>query len=446
MLDASLDKFINQLPNLKRPRPTIVGRIEQITGLIARARLPKAKLGELCFVICPGANRKIWALVVGFDGDDVFLTSFESLSGVAVRSKVIATGEILAISVSDSLLGRVIDPLGTPLDGGEKLPVGAFYPVRASAPKALNRRQITRSLPVGVKTIDTLLRIGEGQRMGIFSSAGMGKSSLLGMIARNSQAEINVVALIGERGREVGDFLRESLGPEGLRRSVVVVSTSDETPARRMMAAYTATAIAEYFRDQGKKVMLLMDSLTRFARALREIALSLGEPPARLGYPPSVFVQLPELLERAGSNDKGSITAFYSVLLTSQLTEDPLGEEVRAILDGHIVLKGELVKRQHFPAIDILASNSRLMTSISEPEQVAVSGRIKELWSSYEQNRDLINLGAYKVGADPRIDMAIKARDRISQFLRQKIDESHNDKEAWEMLKRIDTNFRLPEL
>ena len=261
--------------------------------------------------------------------------------------------------------------------------------------------------------------VGEGQRVGVFSSAGVGKSSLLGMIARNSTADVNVVALVGERGREVLDFLEDNLGPEGLARSVVVVSTSDETPLRRVMAAYTATAIAEYFRDEGQRVMLLMDSVTRFARGLREIALSLGEPPARQGYPPSVFAELPELLERAGRTEQGSITAFYTVLLSSEQIEDPLAEEIRAILDGHIYLSSRLGQMQHFPAIDPVRSNSRVMNQVTPAEHQQVAEDIKRLWAIYEDNKDLILLGAYKSGSDPLIDDALERRPELLRFLVQ---------------------------
>jgi FliI/YscN family ATPase len=321
------------------------------------------------------------------------------------------------------LLGRVVNSLGEPIDGKGDVSVSLGYPVKAKSPEAMKRRRITEALPTGIRAIDALFTVGEGQRIGVFSAAGVGKSSLLGMIARGSSVDVNVVALVGERGREVLDFLEENLGEEGLKRSVVVVSTSDEPPLRRIMAAYSATAIAEYFRDQGKRVMLLMDSVTRFARAHREIALSVGEPPARQGYPPSVFAALPELLERAGKTARGSITAFYTILLSTEQIEDPLGEEIRAILDGHLYLSSRLAQVRHYPAIDLLQSNSRLMESVVEPNHSAVSKQIRKHWSVYEDNRDLISIGAYRKGSDEAIDEAIEKRAALAEFLVQRQDE-----------------------
>lgn len=402
---------------------TFRGRVRKITGLVVKARLPNARMGELVTIEPPG-RPAVRAQVVGFDDDEVFLTPLDPLDEISPKTPVISRGQTLSIPVGDALLGRVLDSLGKPIDNRGPIAASVRYPLRNAAPEPMERRRISQMLPVGVRAIDAALSVGEGQRMGVFSAAGVGKSSLLGMIARNSTADVNVVALVGERGREVLDFLEESLGPSGLQKSVVVVSTSDEPPLRRIMAAYAATAVAEYFRDRGKRVMLLMDSVTRFARALREIALSIGEPPARQGYPPSVFAALPELLERAGNSATGSITAFYTILLSSEQIEDPLGEEIRAILDGHLYLSSRLSNAQHFPAIDLLASNSRVMTQIVSPSHLELAERIRRLWSTYEQNRDLISIGAYRRGSDAEIDEAVEKRDRLEKFLVQRQDEA----------------------
>lgn len=414
----NLDPYFRQLSGPQSYPPTIKGRIKRVTGMVIRARLPNAKIGEMCSILPPGRN-PVNAQVVGFDDEDVFLTPLDSLEEVGPKTLVISKGHSLRVAVGDELLGRVVNSLGEPIDKRGPLRASKHYSVKHAAPEAMDRQRITSLLPTGIRAIDTLLSVGEGQRLGVFSGAGLGKSSLLGMIARSSRADVNVVALVGERGREVLDFLEENLGAEGLARSVVVVSTSDEPPLRRILAAYTATAIAEYFRDEGKKVMLLMDSVTRFARALREIALSVGEPPVRQGYPPSVFAALPELLERAGKTGKGSITAFYTILLASEQIEDPLGEEIRAILDGHIYLSSRLAFAQHFPAIDPSRSNSRVMRAIVSPEHLQLADRLRKLWSLYEENKDLISLGAYKKGGDPEIDEAVSKRPKISEFLKQ---------------------------
>ncbi|MCL4131963.1 UNVERIFIED_CONTAM: hypothetical protein GTU68_050434 [Idotea baltica] len=404
--------------------------------MVIRASLPNGRIGELC-TIEPAGRPPVLAQIVGFDDEDVFLTPFDPLEHIGPKTPVINNGRTLRVPVGDELLGRVIDSLGKAIDGKPEPECEISYPVKCSAPEAMKRRRIVDTLPVGVRVIDTLQTVGEGQRVGVFSTAGVGKSSLLGMIARNSTADVNVVALVGERGREVLDFLEDSLGEEGLKRSVVVVSTSDETPLRRTMAAYTATAIAEYYRDQGKRVMLLMDSVTRFARALREIALSLGELPARAGYPPSVFSVLPELLERAGNTTEGSITAFYTILLASEQIEDPLGEEIRAILDGHLYLSSRLSHAQHYPAVDILRSNSRVMQQIVSDEHRNTAERIRQLWAVYEDNRDLILLGAYKKGSDSLIDEALERRPELLRFLLQRPDESSSLKDALHLAKEL---------
>ncbi len=419
---AAMQPYYKKLDEQPDVPIVIKGRVRRITGMVIRARLPNARIGEVCSIEPPG-RPPVLAQVVGFDDEEVFLTAFDPLDEIGPKTPVINRGKALRVQVGKVLLGRILDSLGHPIDDGPEITSKLTYPIRQRAPEALRRKRITEVLPVGVRAIDTLLTIGEGQRVGVFSSAGVGKSSLLGMIARNSTADVNIVALVGERGREVRDFLEENLGEEGLKRTVVVVSTSDETPLRRITAAYTATAIAEYFRDQGLRVNLLMDSLTRFARALREIALSVGEPPARQGYPPSVFAILPELVERAGNTESGSITAFYTILLSSEQIEDPLGEEIRAILDGHLVLNSRLSHLQHYPAIDILASNSRVMQSIVNEDHYFLAESIRRLWAIYEENRELIAIGAYKKGTDASVDEAIRKREGLVRFLVQRQDE-----------------------
>lgn len=417
-----LSRYYSRLARESSFPVVLRGSVQRITGMVIRAKLPQAKIGDLC-TIESGRGKQTKAQVVGFDDEEVFLTAFDPLDEIGPRTPVLNHGQTLRMPVGQELLGRVIDSLGKPIDHLGPLNCSRNYPMKAVAPDPLRRKRVSGILPVGIRVVDSLLAIGEGQRLGVFSAAGVGKSSLLGMVARNSTADVNVVALVGERGREVRDFIEDSLGEAGLRRSVVVVSTSDQSPLRRIMAAYSATAIAEYFRDQGLRVMLLMDSVTRFARALREIALSVGEPPARQGYPPSVFATLPELLERAGNSDRGSITALYTVLLSSEQIEDPLGEEIRAILDGHLYLSSRLSHAQHYPAIDILRSNSRVMESIVSPEHRRIAEKLRKLWAVYEENRDLITLGAYKKGSDASIDEAIAKRPKILEFLIQRSDE-----------------------
>lgn len=421
-ITISVDPFINKLSDEPALPMTVRGRVSRITGMVVRARVPNARMGELC-TIEPHGRPPVRAEVVGFDDEEVFLTPLDPLDEVGPKTPVVNRGKSLGIGVGEALLGRVVDSLGEPIDGKGPIDCHYLYPIKNVSPDPMKRKRILEMLPVGVRAIDTLLTVGEGQRVGVFSTAGVGKSRLLGMIARNSTADVNVVALVGERGREVLDFVEENLGAEGLQRSVVVVSTSDEPPARRILAAYSATAVAEYFRDQGKRVMLLMDSVTRFARALREIALSVGEPPARQGYPPSVFAALPELLERAGNTETGSITAFYTILLSSEQIEDPLGEEIRAILDGHFYLSSRLSHVEQFPAIDILSSNSRLMSHLVSDRHKALAEKMRRLWATYETNRDLISIGAYRTGTDPDIDEAVKRRSALVSFLTQRVGE-----------------------
>ncbi len=397
------------------------GRVVEVTGLVIKARVPGVRIGELCFIETPLRDEPVQAEVVGFRSELVYLMGLGDLTGLGPDSEVRPTGHIMTVRVGPGLLGRVLDGLGRPADGKGPLAPGetAEYPVYASPPDPLQRRRVTKALPVGVRAMDGLLTVGEGQRVGIFAAAGGGKSTLLGMIARNTVADINVIALIGERGREVLDFIEENLGAEGLARSVVVVATSDQPTLVRLKSAYVATAVAEYFRDRGKRVVLVLDSITRFARAQREAGLAVGEPPARAGFPPSVFAVLPRLLERAGNSDRGSITAFYTVLVEGDDMTEPVADEARSILDGHIVLSRDLAGRGHYPAIDVLRSASRVMPAVAADGHQQAAQKVRELIATYERHRDLILLGAYKRGTDARVDEALERWPAIEAWLRQ---------------------------
>jgi len=416
--DIDLSLFERRIAILDPIRTTRRGTVRKVCNpMLVEIILPDAIIGELCH-IKTRSGREIPCQVVGFDDESVFITPFAPLLDVGPSSSVISNGQSITIPVGTQLLGKVLDCFGEKIEGG-KIASRVHYPLQGHTINPLERLRIKKQLPLGIRALDMFVPVGEGQRLGIFSTAGQGKSSLMGMLARSSTADVNVIALIGERGREVLDFIDENLGEEGLSKSVVIVSTSDEPPMRRIVAAYTATAIAEYFRSQGNKVLLLMDSITRFARALREIALSLGEPPARQGYPPSVFSTIPGLLERAGKTETGSITAFYSILLGSEKLEDPLAEEVRAILDGHIYLSSRLSQMGHFPSIDVLKSNSRLQNAICTEDHLNTSTEARRLLGTFEDNYDLINLGAYKAGSDPLIDQSIKLRPVLMKLLQQ---------------------------
>jgi type III secretion system H+-transporting two-sector ATPase len=395
------------------------GRVTALVGLLIRAAVPQARIGELCLVRSPRHARELKAEVVGFHGSEMILMPLGEIQDVAMGAEVIPTGTSLSVQVGDALLGRVLDGLGVPSDGKEPLEDLQEYPVITRPPSALRRQRVTSPLQTGVRAIDGLLTVGEGQRLGIYSAAGVGKSTLLGMLARNTEADVNVIALVGERGREVRDFLELDLGAEGLSRSVVVVATSNEPSLVRLKAAYVATAIAEYFRDQGKRVVFMMDSVTRFARALREVGLAAGEPPARAGFPPSVFSELPKLLERTGNSDRGSITAFYTVLVEGDDMTEPVADETRSILDGHIVLSRSLAVAGHYPPIDIGQSTSRVMSNIVDEAHLAAARKLREVLATYEAQKDLILIGAYKKGSDERTDYALTKLNAVNGFLRQ---------------------------
>ncbi|MCX7992092.1 MAG: type III secretion system ATPase SctN [Fimbriimonadales bacterium] len=399
------------------------GRVVGAVGLLIESHGPPARLGEICLIVRGRHETPLQVEVVGFRNGRTLLTPLGELTGVAPGSEVIPTRQTASVGVSDALLGRVLDGLGNPMDGKPAPPALARYPLLADAPSALKRPPLRTPLPLGVRAIDALLTCASGQRMGIFAGSGVGKSTLMGMIARNTTAEVNVIALIGERGREVREFIEDSLGEEGLQRSVLVVATSDQPAIVRQKAAFTATAIAEYFRDQGRQVVLMMDSLTRLAMAQREIGLSAGEPPAARGYTPSVFALMPRLLERAGNNAKGSITGIYTVLVDGDDLNDPIADTARAILDGHIVLSRTLTQQGHYPPIDVLASLSRVMPNIVSPEHQQAANRLRQLLAAYREAEDLIAIGAYQQGANPLVDIAIARMDAIRQFLCQRREE-----------------------
>lgn len=415
---------------------TRLGRVAQVTGLIIESAGPRVKLGELCTIEKEDGSLLL-AEAVGFRGDRVLLTPMGELEGISAGCVVRARGRPMMVGVGMGLLGRVVDALGQPIDGGEPPKVEAWYPVMRPAPDPLTRRPIREPIQVGVRAIDGLLTCGKGQRIGIFSGSGVGKSTLLGMIARNTSAQVNVVALVGERGREVRDFIEKDLGDEGLKRSVVVVATSDKPPMVRIKAAFTATAIAEYFRDLGMDVLLMMDSVTRFAMAQREVGLAAGEPPTTRGYTPSVFALLPKLLERSGTADKGSITGFYTVLVDGDDMNEPIADAVRGILDGHIVLSRQLASKGHYPAIDILASVSRLMISIVDREHMELARKVRAVLATYREAEDLINIGAYVSGSNPEIDYAIKMIKPVNEFLRQGIEEKSSLQQSVQWLSRM---------
>ncbi len=399
------------------------GQVIQVIGLTIEAEGLATQLGELCQVYPASSEKPMVAEVVGFRSDRTLLMPLGEMDGIQPGSPVIASGAHFTIPLGPQLLGRVIDGLGNPLDGKGPLVGVHRSPLANTAPHPLRRRAISEPLATGVRAIDGLLTCGKGQRIGIFAGSGVGKSTLLSMIARHAASDVSVIALIGERGREVREFVELNLGLEGLARSVVVVSTSDHPPLIRIKGAWTATAIAEYFRDQGMDVTFMMDSVTRFAMAQREVGLAIGEPPAVKAYPPSVFTLLPKLMERTGAGEKGTITGFYTVLVESDDLTEPITDTVRSILDGHIVLSRSLAAENHYPAIDILQSVSRLMPNITRPEHQQAAGRLREALATYERARDLINIGAYVAGSNPQIDHALTMLPQIQSFLRQNADE-----------------------
>ncbi len=430
---SDYEKLISHIDEIELS--TVHGRITEVVGMLIKAVVPKVKMGDICLVKREG--EPLLTEVVGFTQEEVYLSPMGEMKGIGPFSEVIPTNEPLRIKVGANLLGRVIDSLGNPLDEATKGPLilNETFSVINPPPDPLTRHKISEPLSVGVRCIDGVLTCGRGQRVGIFAAAGGGKSTLISMLARYAKADVNVISLIGERGREVREFIENDLGEEGLKKSVIVVSTSDQASQLRVNAAYVGTAIAEYFRDQGKTVILMMDSVTRFARALREIGLAAGEPPARAGFTPSVFSTLPKLLERSGNSDKGSITAFYTVLVAGDDMNEPVADEVRSILDGHIVLSSALAQQYHYPAIEVLSSVSRILPHIVNKEHLQLIAKIREVLANYKKNELLIRIGEYKPGSDKNADFAIKYIDKVNQFLKQKVDEVSSFEETLQQLR-----------
>lgn len=412
-----------------------LGKVSKIVGLTIESIGPDAKLNDLCEIIAEDGKR-IMAEVVGFRDKSLLLMPFDSVEGVGVGCMVENTGKPLSIPVGDELLGHTLDGVGR-LDDGSILELNEEYPAEAQPPDPMDREIISEVLPLGVKAVDGLITVGKGQRIGIFAGSGVGKSTLMGMFARNTKAEVNVIALIGERGREVREFVEHDLGEEGMARSVVVVATSDKPALIRNKAAKTATSIAEYFRDQGKDVLLMMDSLTRFSMAQREIGLASGEPPVTRGYPPSVYSEMPRLLERAGNSDKGSITGLYTVLVDGDDFNEPITDTARSILDGHIMLDRRLAQRNHYPAIDVLQSISRVMSAIADREHKQAAGKMKNVLATYREAEDLINIGAYKSGSNKNIDFAIEKIDKVNEFLMQETHTKYDFEDEIETLEEM---------
>lgn len=414
-----------------------MGKVVNVVGLTIESAGPDAKLGDICNIYPDSevATTAIPAEVVGFKDKKTLLMPYEAVDGIGLGCIVENTGSPLLVTVSNALLGKTLDGLGNPVDG-EKIS-GESYPVEATPPDPMSRAIIDEVLPLGVKAVDGLITVGKGQRIGIFAGSGVGKSTLMGMFARNTKADINVIALIGERGREVREFIERDLGEEGMKRSVVVVATSDRPALERNKAAKTATAIAEYFRDQGKDVLLMMDSLTRFSMAQREIGLASGEPPVTRGYPPSVYSEMPKLLERAGRASKGSITGLYTVLVDGDDFNEPITDTARSILDGHIMLSRKLGHKNHYPAIDILQSISRCMSQIAAREHKQAASKLKTVLATYNEAEDLINIGAYKSGSNPSIDYAISKIDEVNGFLCQDVEEKFVFEESVSMLEEL---------
>jgi flagellum-specific ATP synthase len=420
-MDTIFDKYLETTARIDPIK--CIGRVVKVQGLLIESRGPTAIIGEMCRIDAPKGRGLIQAEVVGLHDDIVQLMAFEETDGIEIGNRVIATGNRLEVPVSKKLLGRVLDALGNPVDGKGEIESSVMYPAIASPPDPLKRRRITERIITGVRAIDGLLAVGKGQRLGIHAGSAVGKSTLLGMIARNTSADVNVVALIGERGREVNDFIEDALGKEGLARSVVVVTPSNSPPLMRLRGAYVATAVAEFFRDQGLDVMLFFDSVTRFARAQREIGLAAGEPSATRGYTPSMFDSMPKLLERAGTSDRGSITGLYTILVDGDDMDEPVSDTVRGILDGQIVLSRRLAQAYHYPAIDVLQSISRLAPTVAGPESKKAGGFIRRQMAIYAEAEDMINVGAYHAGSNPDIDQAIAVHKPIEEFLIQAVEE-----------------------
>jgi FliI/YscN family ATPase len=433
--ELSLQRYFDVVRKTE-PLP-LCGRVVRTVGLIVESQGPRARVGELCFLTRRG-EPSLPMEVVGFRDGHLLTVPLGGTAGIRPGDRLVARGAVATVAVGDALLGRVVDGLGRPLDGGGLIAATVEYPLQPAPINPLAREPVTAPISTGVRAIDALMTCGRGQRLGVFGGSGVGKSTLLGMMARGTEADVSVIALVGERGREVRSFLEHDLGPDGLKRAVVVVSTSDSPALMRLRAAYAATSIAEYFRDQGRSVLLMMDSVTRFAMAQREVGLAAGEPPTAKGYPPSVFALLPGLLERAGNlAGRGGITGLYTVLVEGDDHSEPVADAVRAILDGHIVLSRELGARNHYPAIDVLASISRTMPDVTRVEHRLKAGQVREWMSAIRETEDLVSVGAYVAGSNPRVDDALARRERIDAFLRQPADTPCTFAESLEALQAI---------
>jgi flagellum-specific ATP synthase len=435
-VEINFDKYEDILRNIHLTKDS--GKVTEVTGLLIKGFLPGASVGSICAIESPISSKPLYAEVVGFKDRQVLMMALSEMRGVTLGSKIVLSKSIATVKVSDDLLGRVVDGLGRPIDDGEHLESLKEVPLYAEVVNPLSREPIRKSLDVGVRAINAAITVGRGQRVAIMAGSGVGKSVLMGMMAKQTEADVNVIALIGERGREVREFIENELGPEGMKKTVVVCVTSDQSPLLRMRGAYVATAIAEYFAKNKKNVLLVMDSVTRFAMALREIGLSIGEPPTSRGYTPSVFSTLPKLLERAGNfENSGSITGFYTTLVEGDDMNDPIGDSVRSIVDGHIVLSRHLAHKGHFPAIDILQSASRVMKAVTSSEHAKMANKMREMLATYKDAEDLINIGAYKAGANPKIDKAVKLNEPINDFLKQRTEDYSNMAQCLKQLQNL---------
>jgi len=414
-----------------------VGKVTQIIGLVIEADGPSSSIGDLCYIYNKMNQKPIWAEVVGFREGKILLMPLADMEGLRPGSTVVNTGGSMKIKVGYELLGRVLDGLGQPIDGKGEIRSDKYYSTQKNLINPLTRKRISEPLSMGIKSIDGFITVGKGQRMGIFAGSGVGKSTTLAMIARNTSADLNVIALIGERGREVREFIEGSLGEEGLKRSVVIVATSEQPSLVKIKAAFVATAIAEYFRDCSQDVLFMLDSVTRIAMAQREVGLAIGEPPSTRGYTPSVFTLMPRLLERTGTSDTGTITGLYTVLVEGDDFNEPVSDTVRSILDGHVMLSRQLAHKNHYPAVDILQSVSRVMTEVTDKDHRNASGRLRDLIATYNKNADLINIGAYAKGSDPNIDKSIELNQTINKFLCQSLDDKIDYNDTVQKVKEI---------
>lgn len=436
---VNLDKYSEVVNSVHLTRDS--GKVTEVNGMLIKGYLPGASVGSIVKITPNGTEKSFLAEVVGFKDKHVLMMALNDMRGVALGSKIILSRQIATVRAGEELLGRVVDGLGRPLDDKGEIENFREVPLYSEVRNPLERRPIREPIDLGIRAINGALTAGLGQRVAILAGSGVGKSVLLGMMARNTNADVNVIAMIGERGREVREFIEHDLGPEGMARSVVVCVTSDQSPLLRMRGAYVATALAEFYCSQGKNVLLMMDSVTRFAMAQREIGLSTGEPPSQKGYTPSVFSTLPKLLERAGSFEgEGSITGFYTTLVEGDDMNDPIGDSVRSIVDGHIVLSRSLAQRGHFPAIDIMQSASRVMRAVSTPEHAKLAQKLRETLAIYKDAEDLINIGAYKPGSNPKIDKAVKVIDGVNDFLRQKVEDPTTFTQTIRMMQQILVN------